>query len=147
MPPLRDRPEDIPILVDHFLKQFSEKMNKKIAGVSLDVERRFTEYLWPGNVRELEHALEHACVLCDSDVITIDHLPSHLKLKNIDNEQFLRGKSAVGSLAIIQALEKTAWNKKRVARLLGIDRKTLYRNILKYNIAPATLSPASPGSV
>jgi two-component system, NtrC family, response regulator HydG len=134
LPPLRDRREDIPLLAEHFLKEFNKKMKKGIVGTSSDVEGLFLEHAWPGNIRELEHTLEHAFVVCDQDTITVDHLPSHLKNSPQRKVSSSGGKQGVTARTITQALEKTAGNKKRAARLLGIDRKTLYRNIAKYKI-------------
>jgi two-component system, NtrC family, response regulator HydG len=141
LPPLRERHGDIPLLVEHFLKAFNRKMNTRIEALSSEVERIFLDYPWPGNIRELQYTLEHAFVLCaDRTIISVDHLPAHIREVGSANASPIHvscsgatkdGKAA----AIVQALEKTAWNKKRAARLLGIDRKTLYRNIAKYNIA------------
>ena len=64
LPPLRERRDDIPLLLEHFLGKFNRKLGRSIRAVSSDVERAFMEYSWPGNVRELEHALEHAIILC-----------------------------------------------------------------------------------
>ena len=135
LPRLSERTEDIPLLVDHFIGKFNKKMNREIRAVSSDVERLFMNYFWPGNIRELEHVLEHAFVLCRQDTITIEHLPAALRecaggrsLPDIaptaDDERS----------AILQALEKTAWNKAKAARLLGMDRKTIYRKLEKYGI-------------
>ncbi|MDA8079286.1 MAG: sigma 54-interacting transcriptional regulator [Nitrospiraceae bacterium] len=135
LPRLSERTEDIPLLVDHFIGKFNKKMNREIRAVSSDVERLFMNYFWPGNIRELEHVLEHAFVLCRQDTITIEHLPAALRecaggrsLPDIaptaDDERS----------AILQALEKTAWNKAKAARLLGMDRKTIYRKLKKYGI-------------
>ncbi|MBT3260359.1 MAG: sigma-54-dependent Fis family transcriptional regulator, partial [Deltaproteobacteria bacterium] len=64
VPPLRERKEDIPFLIDHFVKKFNKNINKDIFGISTDVQKVFMDYSWPGNVREMEHALEHAFILC-----------------------------------------------------------------------------------
>jgi two-component system, NtrC family, response regulator HydG len=135
LPPLRERREDIPLLVEHFLKEFNRMMKREVVGISLEVEGIFREYSWPGNIRELEHALEHAFVVCDQDTISTSHLPSQLKVATHSGVSFTRGKHAIEPQAIVQALEKTAGNKKRAARLLGIDRKTLYRHLAKDKIA------------
>jgi two-component system response regulator HydG len=134
LPPLRERPEDIPYLTDHFLSKFNAKLGREVRAVSADVRKIFMEYHWPGNVRELEHALEHACVLCSTGTITREDLPSHF----MDFPG--AGTLAVASgernevAQILGALEKTAGNKVKAAKLLGIDRKTLYRKIDKYGI-------------
>lgn len=134
MPPLRERGEDIPLLVDHFRKKFNAKFKKNIEGLSSDVLKAFIKYAWPGNVRELEHVLEHAFVLCNQNIITFAQLPSdfssrkknkyHAALTTVENE----------SKKIQDALNKSGWNKAKAARLLGIDRVTLYRKIKKHNL-------------
>lgn len=134
IPPLRDRLEDIPVLVDHFLKKFNEKFNKEIASVSDDVQKIFMRHTWPGNIRELEHAIEHAFILCRQDIITVEHLPRSYGSIIESRPVPLEGAYENESSCILQALEKTAWNKARAAKLLGLDRKTLYRKIGKYNI-------------
>jgi transcriptional regulator with PAS, ATPase and Fis domain len=138
LPPLRDRREDIPLLVDHFRNGFNVKFKKAIEAISSDVLKAFLKYPWPGNVRELEHIMEHAFVLCNQNIITFDHLPPDfmsapgLERRSPDETQ------AVDSQAILEALDKTAWNKAKAARLLGIDRVTLYRKIKRYNLTKDT---------
>lgn len=134
IPPLRDRIEDIPLLVDHFLKKFNEKFNKKIASVSADVQKIFMRHTWPGNIRELEHAIEHAFILCRQDIITVEHLPRNYSDSTESRPSSHDGVNENESRDILHALSKTAWNKARAARLLGLDRKTLYRKIWKYKI-------------
>lgn len=135
LPSLRDRREDIPLLVKHFLTQFSGKFHKEILTISAEVENIFMKYPWPGNVRELKHALEHAFVLCRQDTITADLLP--LYLMAFEGAQVLSpgGREGLDEQKILKALEKTGWNIARAARLLGVDRKTLYRNLQKYHIS------------
>jgi two-component system, NtrC family, response regulator HydG len=134
LPPLRDRKEDIPLLIENCLKQLNEKFHKGIGAVSADVEKIFLSYPWPGNVRELKHALEHAFILCHADTITAEFLPLHLTASRKDGDVSREAGERMDAQTILRALEKTAWNKARAARLLGVDRKTLYRNIEKYNI-------------
>ncbi len=138
LPPLRDRRQDIPLLVDHFRNGFNVKFKKTIEAISSDVLKAFLKYPWPGNVRELEHTMEHAFVLCSQNIITFDHLPpdfmdaTGIELRSPDEA------SAIDSHAILEALDKTAWNKAKAARLLGIDRVTLYRKIKRYNLTEDT---------
>ena len=80
LPPLRERPEDIPLLVDHFCKSYNKKLKKNIRGVSDQVLRTFMYYPWPGNVPELMHAIEHAYILGQDPAITVDDLPSEIRL-------------------------------------------------------------------
>lgn len=134
LPPLRDRLEDIHLLVDRFCNYFNKRFNKKIEGITDGVLDTFMHYPWPGNIRELEHSIEHAFVLCHAKSITIDHIPSEIK-EFSDAGPIGKGRSTQGSgVKILRALEKAAWNKAKAARLLGISRQTLYRKIKKFNI-------------
>jgi two-component system response regulator HydG len=135
LPPLREKREDIPCLTGHFLGQFNAQFHKAIGAVSADVEKIFLNHPWPGNVRELKHAIEHSFILCRGDTITVDHLPHHLTASWSAGDSSRPASGNIDAQTILQALEKTAGNKARAARLLGVDRKTLYRNIEKYNIS------------
>lgn len=134
LPPLRDRRDDIPFLVDHFLAKLNKKFHKDILAVSEDVQKLFLDHLWPGNVRELEHALEHAFVLCRQKIITIDHLPSGFRNFAGGKTAFLKEAGRSAPEDILGALEKADWNKSMAARLLGISRMTLYRKMQTYKI-------------
>jgi len=134
VPPLRDRREDIPFLIDHFIEKFNKKLDKDISAVSADVQQIFMEYSWPGNIRELEHTLEHAFILCRQNTITVDHLPGHIRDSSVDKARNHRNGERDEEGDILNALEKTGWNKAKAARLLGFDRKTLYRKIQRLNI-------------
>jgi len=133
LPPLRDRREDMPAMLEHFLNRFSNKINKEVTAISKDVQGMFMKYSWPGNIREFQNTLEFAVVLCNGSTITVNDLPPEFMdrnsvvlepdYKNEDERQ-----------AIIHALKETGWNKAKAARLLGIDRKTIYTKITKYNI-------------
>ncbi len=131
LPPLRERLEDLPLLVEHFCNVFKERFKKEIDGVSNEVLNRFMSYSWPGNVRELEHIIEHAFVLCRGPVITLDHLPAELRDGAVPGRVLQPGsiarKSRVSAQDIKRALRETEGNKARAARLLGISRPTLYR--------------------
>jgi two-component system response regulator HydG len=133
LPPLRERTEDIPFLVSHFIDKFNKKMGKEVSAVSADVQTRFMEYPWPGNVRELEHTMEHAFILCPRNMISLEHLPVDLRdFSGGARSSHEKERDEPGD--ILRALEKTAWNKAKAARLLGFDRKTLYRKMEKYNL-------------
>jgi PAS domain S-box-containing protein len=133
IPPLRDRKEDIPLLTEHFINNFNRKFSKKVEAVSADVQKIFMDYFWPGNVRELEHTLEHAFILCQQSIITVDHLPA--EIKNSDQgASILDDKSVDEPQAILDALRNSAWNKTKAAELLGISRRSLYRKISEYKI-------------
>ena len=129
LPPLRERREDLPLLVDHFCNLFNKRDNKNIVGISNQVRNIFMRYPWQGNVRELEHAIEHAFIVCHGSKITVDHLPAEIKSDTKDHGPPLKKIPARGRDAIVEALEKTGWNKSKAARLLGVSRQTLYRKI------------------
>jgi two-component system response regulator HydG len=106
---------------------------KTIEAISSDVLRAFLKYPWPGNVRELEHTMEHAFVLCSQNIITLDDLPPDFMSAPGIERRSPDGTQEAESHAILEALDKTAWNKAKAARLPGIDRVTLYRKIKRYN--------------
>ncbi len=134
LPPLREKREDIPLLVDHYCNLFNKNFKKNIEGISDDVLKTFMYYPWPGNVRELENAIEHAFVLCHEPTILFDHLPSEIK-KHSNIKGFNFKKSSVDeSQEILQALNSTDWNKAKAARQLGISRQTIYRKINKLKL-------------
>jgi PAS domain S-box-containing protein len=140
LPPLRERREDIPLLINHFLALFNQSYHKSIEGISQDVLKIFMIYPWPGNVRELQHAIEHAFVLCNSPTITLEDLPAEIRdyspqevLGPADRPRI----SALKPPDILQALVKTGWNKAKAARLLGISRPTLYQLIQLHNLRPS----------
>ena len=142
LPPLRERKEDIPLLVEHFLKKFNDRFRKEIASVSSEVHKVFDEYSWPGNVRELEHALERAFITCGQPTVTVEHLPE--ELKDFPEEEPFPGKekAAPDREAILAALRRTGGNKAKAARLLGIGRQTIYRKIEEYGIEETDISPS-----
>ena len=131
LPPLRERREDIPLLIDHFCQSFSRHFGKPIDGVSDEAVELFMQYPWPGNVRELKHAIEHAFILCRGRLITVEHLPSEIiNVVNI-NKPARAGSLASNHQDILKALKETGWNKSKAARRLGISRQTIYRKIKK----------------
>ncbi len=129
LPPLRDRLGDIPLLVDHFCKQFNRRFNKQVEGVSDDVEKKLAVYPWPGNVRELEHAIEHAFVLCHGRIIVVEHLPPDIRESQKYQKSNFKKSSSLDIQTILEALKKTGGNKAKAARLLGVNRRTIYRKL------------------
>lgn len=135
LPPLRNRKEDIPLLVQHFINEFNKKMQKEIESVSDEVNVLFMDYQWPGNIRELEHAIEHAFVVCKQNVITIDHLPDNFEMKTRKINPILKNNwLGTERQSIVLALEKANWNKSIAAEMLGISRRTIYRKIDEHKI-------------
>lgn len=132
LPSVRDRREDIPLLIDHFVAQFNHRQGKDICGVSDEVLARLMDYDFPGNVRELENIIEHAFVLCRGGLIEMQHLPPHLRpVSTVDNMQKAKGMTlqAVEEMVIQEALRRNQGNKTKAAKELGIDASTLFRKI------------------
>lgn len=134
VPALRDRREDIPLLVDHFIEKLNKRHDKNVKSLSTDVHKIFVEYKWPGNIRELQHTLEYAFILCDKSILTIDNLPHDFEVPVSAGPNLKVEKDQNVRRAIVEALEKTDWNKAKAARLLGMGRTTLYMKIEEYNI-------------
>jgi len=141
LPPLRERKDDIPLLVQHFLQKLNKKFNRRIEAVSVDVTDIFMNYDWPGNVRELEHALEHAFIVCRQDIITADHLPDNIRITNRKSQSIPTESEdrADERAALINALKRSGWNKSKAARLLGVNVRTIYRKMEKYKITPEAI--------
>lgn len=150
LPPLRERKEDIPLLVKHFLDVYSKENNKEIIGVTEDVMEIIEDYDWPGNIRELENLIERAVVLTKSKLISRNSLPPFLlappqreeKLNSpLHNELNLRDKlQSFQKKAIIEALRKTNGVQKKAASLLGMKPTTLNEMIKRLKIDTDTLS-------
>ena len=135
LPSLRDRRNDIPLLLEHFLKKFNRTFGRDIGGISTDAFNVLMQHAWPGNVRELENTIEHAFVRCRQSAITVDHLPQDFGEIAL---QVNSGKGPDGEQQEAQrirgALIKADWNKTRAAELLGMSRRTIYRKIDQYGI-------------
>jgi PAS domain S-box-containing protein len=128
IPPLRDRKNDIALLVDHFLKQVAERSGHPVPRFSASALSVMMDYSWPGNVRELQNAVQFAIVRCKDKAITQNDLP--LELRQLQNPGLRRGPiKKLDSQAVQDALNKTGGNKARAARELGVGRATLYRFI------------------
>lgn len=138
LPPLYQRREDIPLLIEHFIDTFNLKMSKRIVGVSDEVMSLLMNYSFPGNVRELQNIIEHAFVLCRSSLIESKHLPNEIQqLKKLAQPEpaspaeKLRQKEIQ---IIKESLKKYNGHRGKAAQELGIDKSTLWRKIKKYNI-------------
>ncbi len=134
VPALRDRREDLPLLIDYFLDYYCKKFNRKSIGISDEVVDFFNTYYWPGNIRELKHILEYAVIMDKKDIIEPFDLPEDLYgYFKISDES-----SDVGAInereKILMALKDVKWNKSRACKSLGMSRRTLYRKLSKYDI-------------
>ncbi len=132
MPPLKSRKEDIPLLAEHFLYRFSQETNKPVDKLSREAMDELMLYDWPGNVRELENAIERAVVVGKGRIILPEDLPifCHEPAAVIKNNSL----KEVERAHIQRILEENQWNIVRSAKILGIDRTTLYSKIKRYSI-------------
>jgi DNA-binding NtrC family response regulator len=142
LPPLRDRREDIPLLVDGFLRKCAEARGKEEKGVTEAALAMLMDYMWPGNVRELENVIERAVTLSRGEKITPDDLPPGVQGARGDRRVLEEAAEKTLSLHEIEKeyikkiLEKTGGNKYQAAHVLGIDRKTLYRKLAEIEGTP-----------
>jgi transcriptional regulator with PAS, ATPase and Fis domain len=140
LPPLRERIDDLPMLVDHFIHKFKKKFKKNIKSISPDTFDVLRKYSWPGNIRELENVLEHAFVLCSQNTIHLQNLPEwlveNLKVKKplITGEKNKESIKDAEKLHILSILNKYDGNRTKVAHALGIDKSTLWRKMKKYDL-------------
>lgn len=127
LPPLRDRKDDIPLLVNHFLNKFSKENNKPIPQLEPEVMDALLNYDWPGNIRELANVIERAVVLSPSGLISIKHLPRRIQenTKWITTKENTLNLLEVEKSLILKALNSTGWNQTKAAEILGISRKQL----------------------
>ena len=133
IPPLRDRMEDIPLLIDHFIGHFSTLHNKDISGISPHALSILMSYDYPGNVRELDNIIEHGCVLCPGSIIRAEHLPDWICPPTESLETALSLKE-VEKQFIISVLKKNDWNRLAAAKELKIHKTTLFRKIKSLGI-------------
>jgi len=137
LPPLRDRKEDIPLLVNTFIRRLQTKTVKNIKGLTPEAMEEFMAYQWPGNVRELKSALEYAFVIAEEGLINPDQLPSktaaNIRAGGV-NAVLLDSKDLTEKKAIIEALRQSKGNQSQAARILGINRVTVWNRMKKYGI-------------
>jgi transcriptional regulator with PAS, ATPase and Fis domain len=144
LPPLRDRLEDLPDLVNHFLARHSESGAKRISHMSPEAMELLKKHLWPGNIRELEHAIERAVAMSKSSVLFpddfSDFLGSSPGVPSMNAEEEVEERAKASSLEelekehILRVLKETNYNKSKASAVLGIDRATLYRKAQRYGI-------------
>jgi DNA-binding NtrC family response regulator len=132
MPSLKQRKEDIPLLAEHFLQRFVQETNKSIDRISREAMDELMLYDWPGNVRELENAIERAVVVSKDRRVLPEHLPifCHIPIHGPQNNTL----KEIEKIHIEQILADNDWNIARSAKILGIDRTTLYSKIKRHGI-------------
>ncbi|MGC4066983.1 MAG: sigma-54 dependent transcriptional regulator [Polyangiaceae bacterium] len=142
VPPLRERREDIPLLVEHFMTRNNARLGTQIRGADSEARRLLYEYAWPGNVRELENTIERAMVLCDAETLSPADLPDRLReaqdpIKNVLSSNELSIKKTVRiveNVLIRRALQRTRGNRTRAAELLEISHRALLYKLKDYDI-------------
>ena len=145
LPPLRDKREDIPILVKYFLEQLNRKFHKRVRGVDPKVMKILCRHTWPGNVRELQHVLEYCFVFAKGPLITERHLPrleaewAGRELALSLTDKTMGPLQALEKKTILMALETTRGNKQEAARMLKISRSKLWRKMRLYQISDSEL--------
>ena len=140
LPPLRERKEDIPLLIDHFVDKFRAEKQKDIAGVSDTVLKQLMLHSFPGNIRELENIIEYGFILCTGGFIQVEHLPeSFLPDSEQDHKRGIETEAGMSleqieQQAILNSLHRNNWKKMITCRELGISKDTLRRKIERYNL-------------
>ncbi len=145
LPPLRSRKEDIPLLVNHFIKINNEKSSIKAKGISKPALKAFMDYSWPGNIRELANAIEHAFVLCSNRQIDIADLPMEIREPDtiswpFEKEKLFYKKKPSRDIPLltrkilIDLLHDSKWNKAEVARRVGLSRASIWKYMKKWDI-------------
>lgn len=141
LPALRQRKDDIPLLIDYMIKEYAHKLNKDVIGIEDDAKKTLIDYSWPGNVRELQNVIEYSINMSDSSLLNLDIIPNNIKSKYYDEKsnkyEEIRTLEDLEKEEISKALNKFKHYKKDkelVAKSLGISRATLYRKLEKYNL-------------
>lgn len=144
LPPLRERSEDIILLINAFINQFNNEFKKNVIGVSKEAKKSFLNYAWPGNIRELKNVIERAMILENEEYILPEHLPIELSKQNVPGKDLSESRVTIppGGLniemvekeLITQALEQSKWNQTKAARLLNLTRDALRYRMQKFGI-------------
>ncbi len=151
LPPLRERKQDIPLLMDHFLRELTDRHGRGPVAVDAEAQRRLLGYDWPGNIRELQNVLERAMVLAEQDVIGPEHLAPEVRPDGMDSSDTAIGdvedpveEIAPGLLSleelerrhVMRVLQVTGGSREEASRILGISRRTLTRMVQRWGLPP-----------
>ncbi len=149
LPPLRERREDIPLLIDRFIDKMNRRRGRLVSGLSPEAAGLLSSHNYPGNIRELENIIEHAFVLCRNGEIKVDHLPAsamrepEMGAAAGEPADYRSATAASEKETIIKALARNGYNRSAAAASLGIHKSTLFRKIKKLNIVLPTLDGRS----
>jgi two-component system response regulator HydG len=135
LPPLREREDDIVMLIDYFLKKYTGEFNKPMLSLSGKSLSALKNYAWPGNIRELENIIQRLVVMADKQIIDIQDLPHYMRFSAGDYFKPNKALSEVEAEYILRVLNAEGGNKTRAAKILGIERKTLWEKLKKINPA------------
>jgi DNA-binding NtrC family response regulator len=149
VPPLRERAEDIPLLVENFIARMAEERRMSAKTVSPEAVDYLVRYSWPGNVRELENVVERAFILQEGHVLLPEDLPAKVRMAQAPRTQPVLASSNVTieeleKQYMLQVLEQTGWHKKRASAILGIDASTLYRKLQRYGLTRQRETSGAP---
>ncbi len=134
IPSLKDRTEDLMLFANHFLEESNVELEKSVVGFTEKALSAFKKYDWPGNLRELKNIVRRSVLLTQSDFVTLEVLPSEIAHATGNSQNYKLFKNENEKEMILDALEKSNGNKAKAARILGIDRKTLYNKLNHYDI-------------
>lgn len=148
LPPLRERRDDVPLLIDYFIKRYIKQENIKISAIDKEVVKLLISANWPGNVRQLENVIHHSMIMTDDDKISMNNIPENIfsnnqtDNSNIDGGYIKKDNVVITELdleemeksQILKALEQAHWKKTKASELLGIHRNTLTQKMKKYNL-------------
>jgi two-component system response regulator AtoC len=153
LPPLRARGMDVLVLAQHFVERYAKLANKAMTGISKNAAERLLEYSWPRNVRELQSCIERTVALAQFEEILVDDLPE--RIRRYRRTQVVLSSDDPGELVpleeverryIMRVLEACGWRRMEAARILGLDRKTLYRKLERYGVRPHRATVVAPAS-
>lgn len=135
VPALRDRPEDVRSLAEHFLLKFSDRAGKNVQGITAHAMDLLSNYAWPGNVRQLENSIERGVALCQGTEISVEDLPVRVREESLVREgEAIQSLQVMERTHILNTLEQVKWNRKRAAALLQISTTTLWRRLKEFEI-------------
>ncbi|MBW2064695.1 MAG: sigma 54-interacting transcriptional regulator [Deltaproteobacteria bacterium] len=134
LPPLEERKEDIPLLVDHFIQKFNLIKGRNIQGASPEVLSFLMDYPFPGNIRELENIIEYSFITCKGSTIEMEHLPKDLVEEGVNRSRPLTEQERIEAMKIRAVLDRYPRNRPQAAKALGMSRSTLWRRMKKYGL-------------
>ena len=143
LPPLRERKEDIPLLVDYFIRKYNKTLHLSVQTISPETMNRLCVYNWPGNVRDLENAIQSAMILCIDGIIRLEHLPGRIKgyeqvemlsIPKNEGNNIREINAQVEKELILETLRKHNYNRTLTAEDLNISRKTLFNKMKRYGL-------------